>query len=187
MQRSSTQQTFIEAPPETVWELVGDPNRHPEWWPEMIEVECTDLEEGCSYRGVVKGPFGATPHDLTVDRLRRHGRDDALRAHRGSGRHVRGGLLHDRAEQYRHEGARRRDRPALHALMAGELASEPEKRSSDSGVGIGSSVSDGGSCSATQLATMRISSISSAGMTERPGGRDRAASVRSASSDGPGS
>ena len=69
MQRSSTQQTFIEAPPETVWELVGDPNRHPEWWPEMIEVECADLEEGCRYRGVVKGPFGATPHDLTVDRL----------------------------------------------------------------------------------------------------------------------
>ena len=69
MQRSSTQQTFIEAPPQAVWELVGDPNRHPEWWPEMIEVECADLEEGCRYRGVVKGPFGATPHDLTVDRL----------------------------------------------------------------------------------------------------------------------
>jgi uncharacterized protein YndB with AHSA1/START domain len=35
MQRSSTQQTFIDAPVERVWELVGDPNRHPEWWPEM--------------------------------------------------------------------------------------------------------------------------------------------------------
>ena len=69
MHRSSTQQIFIEAPVERVWELVGDPNRHPEWWPEMLEVECADLSEGCRYRGVVKGPFGAAPHDLKVDRL----------------------------------------------------------------------------------------------------------------------
>jgi uncharacterized protein YndB with AHSA1/START domain len=69
MHRSSTQQAFIDAPIERVWELLGDPNRHPEWWPEMIEVECADLSEGCRYRGVVKGPFGAAPHDLEVDRL----------------------------------------------------------------------------------------------------------------------
>jgi uncharacterized protein YndB with AHSA1/START domain len=69
MHRSSTQQTFIEAPVERVWELVGDPNRHSDWWPEMIEVECADLKEGCRYRGVVKGPFGAAEHDLVVDRL----------------------------------------------------------------------------------------------------------------------
>jgi uncharacterized protein YndB with AHSA1/START domain len=67
--RSSTQQAFIEAPVERVWELVGDPNRHPEWWPDMIEVECADLKQGCRYRGVVKGPFGTSPHDLQVDRL----------------------------------------------------------------------------------------------------------------------
>jgi uncharacterized protein YndB with AHSA1/START domain len=69
VQRSSTQQTFIEAPVERVWELVGDPNRHPEWWPEMLEIECADLKEGCRYRGVVKGPFGAAAHDLVVDRF----------------------------------------------------------------------------------------------------------------------
>ena len=69
MHRSSTQQAFIDAPIERVWELLGDPNRHPEWWPEMIEVECADLSEGCRYRGVVKGPFGAAPHDLELDRL----------------------------------------------------------------------------------------------------------------------
>jgi len=69
MHRSSTQQAFIDAPIERVWELLGDPNRHPEWWPEMIEVECADLSEGCRYRGVVKGPFGTSPHDLEVDRL----------------------------------------------------------------------------------------------------------------------
>lgn len=69
MLRSSTQQTFIDAPVERVWELVGDPNRHPDWWPEMREVECADLKEGCRYRGVVQGPFGAAPHDLVVESL----------------------------------------------------------------------------------------------------------------------
>src|SRR5215213_3765371 len=69
MHRSSIQQVFIDAPVERVWELVGDPNRHVEWWPEMLEVECADLKEGCRYRGVVKGPFGAAAHDLVVDRF----------------------------------------------------------------------------------------------------------------------
>jgi hypothetical protein len=34
----------------------------------MLEVDCADLKEGCRYRGVVKGPFGAAPHDLVIDR-----------------------------------------------------------------------------------------------------------------------
>jgi uncharacterized protein YndB with AHSA1/START domain len=69
LEHSSIQQAHIEARPQTVWELVGDPNRHPEWWPEMLEADCADLEEGCRYRGVVKGPFGAAPHDLLIERL----------------------------------------------------------------------------------------------------------------------
>jgi uncharacterized protein YndB with AHSA1/START domain len=32
-------QALIEAPVEHVWELVGDPRRHPEWWPRVIEVD----------------------------------------------------------------------------------------------------------------------------------------------------
>jgi uncharacterized protein YndB with AHSA1/START domain len=67
--QSSTQQTHIQAPPVTVWELVGDPNHHPEWWPEMLETDCADLEEGCRYRGVVKGPFGADDHEMLIERL----------------------------------------------------------------------------------------------------------------------
>ena len=69
MEHSSTQQAFIDAPAETVWELIGDPNRHPDWWPDVIEVECADLREGCLYRGVVKGPFGAAGHDMLIERL----------------------------------------------------------------------------------------------------------------------
>jgi uncharacterized protein YndB with AHSA1/START domain len=69
VERSSRQQVHIDAAPEAIWELVGDPNRHPVWWPEMLEVECADLSEGCRYRGVVKGPFRAEEHELTIDRL----------------------------------------------------------------------------------------------------------------------
>ena len=33
-------QAFIEAPVEVVWDLIADVERHPEWWPRVIEVEC---------------------------------------------------------------------------------------------------------------------------------------------------
>jgi uncharacterized protein YndB with AHSA1/START domain len=52
------QQTWIKAPVEVVWDLVADVNRHPDWWPRVIEVECEGLEEGCTYREVVENPFG---------------------------------------------------------------------------------------------------------------------------------
>jgi carbon monoxide dehydrogenase subunit G len=69
MEHSSTQQAFIEASPETVWELVGDPNRHPDWWPGVVEVECADLREGCRYREVVKGFLKPQEHDIMIERL----------------------------------------------------------------------------------------------------------------------
>jgi uncharacterized protein YndB with AHSA1/START domain len=69
VEHSSTQQAFIDADPKTIWELVGDPNRHPDWWPDVIEVQCTDLQEGCRYRGVVRGFFKADEHDLVIERL----------------------------------------------------------------------------------------------------------------------
>jgi hypothetical protein len=68
MERSTTLQRHIDAPVEVVWELLGDPNRHPEWWPKMEETECAALEVGCRYRGVVKGPFGSQEHELLMDR-----------------------------------------------------------------------------------------------------------------------
>jgi hypothetical protein len=66
---SSTQQTFIDAPPEAIWTLVGDPNRHPDWWPGVLEVECADLREGCRYREVVKGFLRPQEHDILIERL----------------------------------------------------------------------------------------------------------------------
>jgi hypothetical protein len=66
---SSTQQTFIDATPETIWELVGDPNRHPDWWPGVVDVDCADLREGCRYREVVKGFLRPQEHDIVIERL----------------------------------------------------------------------------------------------------------------------
>jgi hypothetical protein len=64
------QQAQIDAPVETVWELLGDVNRHEEWWPRVIEVQCDgDLIEGCTYRMVAKGPMGEEEMNVGVERL----------------------------------------------------------------------------------------------------------------------
>jgi hypothetical protein len=63
------QQTWIEAPVEVVWDLVADVNRHPEWWPRVVEVECEGLEAGCTYREIVRTPFGNDEMEMHVDRL----------------------------------------------------------------------------------------------------------------------
>jgi hypothetical protein len=68
------QQGFVEAPVEVVWELIADPNRHTEWWPRVIDVECEGLEEGCTYREVVKTPLGEDELAVLIedrDELRR--------------------------------------------------------------------------------------------------------------------
>jgi hypothetical protein len=52
------QQAFIDAPPRVVWDLLSDVDRHSEWWPGFVEVECDGLEAGCRYRQVVVDPFG---------------------------------------------------------------------------------------------------------------------------------
>jgi uncharacterized protein YndB with AHSA1/START domain len=64
------QQALINAPVQVVWDLVADPNCHPEWWPTVVEADCEDPAEGCQYRGVVKNPFGAAvEHEFTLERL----------------------------------------------------------------------------------------------------------------------
>ncbi len=61
------QQVLIDAPPEVVWELITDVNRHPEWWPDIVEVECDDFHQGCTYREVKKVPFGTDELHLVVE------------------------------------------------------------------------------------------------------------------------
>jgi hypothetical protein len=63
------QQAWIDAPIEIVWDLVRNVDRHPEWWPKVVDVECEGLEEGCTYRQVMQTPFGYQDLDVVVDRL----------------------------------------------------------------------------------------------------------------------
>jgi polyketide cyclase/dehydrase/lipid transport protein len=60
-------QRIVDAPLDTVWELVSDPNLHPHWWSTVVESECDEIAEGCRFRAVVKGPFGRTEeHEFTI-------------------------------------------------------------------------------------------------------------------------
>jgi hypothetical protein len=62
-------QAQIEAPVQAIWELLGDPNRYPEWWPRIIEARCEGIEEGCTYKHVSKGPVGVAEETILIERL----------------------------------------------------------------------------------------------------------------------
>jgi uncharacterized protein YndB with AHSA1/START domain len=62
-------QAQVDVPPETLWELVGNVERHPEWLPRVVGVHCEGLEEGCSYRQVLKSPIGVVETDVSIERL----------------------------------------------------------------------------------------------------------------------
>jgi hypothetical protein len=62
-------QAQVDVRPETLWELVGNVERHPEWWPRVVGVHCEGLEEGCSYRQVLKSPIGVVETDVSIERL----------------------------------------------------------------------------------------------------------------------
>jgi uncharacterized protein YndB with AHSA1/START domain len=53
------QQAFIDAPLDRVWDLVADPDRQLEWWPDTLTFECIDgeFEQGCRIRNVQKRPW----------------------------------------------------------------------------------------------------------------------------------
>ena len=63
----SRHQGFIDAPVDVVWELIADVERHPEWWPRVVEVECDGA------RGRLHLPAG-DPDAV------RQGRDEAARS-----------------------------------------------------------------------------------------------------------
>src|SRR6188472_4388653 len=62
------QAAHFDAPVECVWELVGNPQRHPEWWPRVVEVRGERFEEGDEYAQVTRGPVGSAQTNFLVER-----------------------------------------------------------------------------------------------------------------------
>jgi uncharacterized protein YndB with AHSA1/START domain len=63
-------QALINAPPTRIWELVGDPRRHPEWWPRVIEVRGEQFDQGSDYAQVTRNPMGRMETtNMSVERL----------------------------------------------------------------------------------------------------------------------
>ena len=58
----------LDVPLETVWDLVGTPSRHPEWWPRVIEVRGERFEEGDQYAQVTKDPTGRVESSFLLER-----------------------------------------------------------------------------------------------------------------------
>ena len=54
---------------DSIWELVGNPNRHPEWWPRVIEVQGQRFDQGDEYVQVSRGPVGRAETTFLVERL----------------------------------------------------------------------------------------------------------------------
>jgi uncharacterized protein YndB with AHSA1/START domain len=65
-------QAQIDAPVDVVWELVGDPNRHPEWFPRVVAVsELETVEQDARFRQVTQTPVGKRETTLTIEDLQR--------------------------------------------------------------------------------------------------------------------
>jgi hypothetical protein len=63
------QQALIDVPITTVWALVSDVNRHPEWWPRIVKVQCEGIEQGCEYRQVTATLTGKIETDVRIEHL----------------------------------------------------------------------------------------------------------------------
>ena len=63
------QQAQIDVAPAVIWDLVGNVERHPEWWPRVIDVQCDGLEQGFQLRmGHARGLETGGFVDLRADR-----------------------------------------------------------------------------------------------------------------------
>ena len=62
-------QALINASPRRVWDLLGDPRRHPEWWPRVVEVRGEHFYEGSNYAQITRDPTGQSETFWRVERL----------------------------------------------------------------------------------------------------------------------
>jgi polyketide cyclase/dehydrase/lipid transport protein len=66
---AARQQVLIESPLERVWELLGDPKHHPEWWPRVVEVSGDSFDQGGTYKQVTSVPTGRHETTQVIERL----------------------------------------------------------------------------------------------------------------------
>ena len=63
-------QALVDSPLSTVWELVGDPRRYPEWLPRVFEIQGERFDEGAEFVQVSRQPlFGHTEAHFLVDQM----------------------------------------------------------------------------------------------------------------------
>jgi len=63
-------QALIDAPVEVVWELVGDPRRHPEWFPRVLQVgELERVEQDARFRQVTRSARGQIQTTIAIEDL----------------------------------------------------------------------------------------------------------------------
>lgn len=62
-------QALINAPPSRIWDLLGDPRRHPDWWPRVVEVRGERFDEGSNYAQVTRDLTGSIETTMRVERL----------------------------------------------------------------------------------------------------------------------
>jgi uncharacterized protein YndB with AHSA1/START domain len=60
---------LVPATPRSVWELVGKPNRHPEWWPEVVEVQGKRFGRGCEYGHVAREGDAVTETTFLIEKV----------------------------------------------------------------------------------------------------------------------
>lgn len=70
MPSSYRRQAMIEAPIEVLWELVGNPNRHPEWFPMVIEVTgLPAIENNATFRQVTRTVGGTVETTMAIEEI----------------------------------------------------------------------------------------------------------------------
>ena len=62
-------QAFVRAPARSVWELVGEPSRHAEWWPELSELQGSEFGRGCSYCDISQEEAASGGSTFVVEHL----------------------------------------------------------------------------------------------------------------------
>lgn len=67
--REYRQQALLEAPLESVWGLVGQPDTYPRWWPRVIEVRGERYEEGSEFIQVTQSPLGKAETTFAIDEM----------------------------------------------------------------------------------------------------------------------